>query len=221
MINVQMFHNGVWHDAILIYMWYVPVANAHLFSVKAAAQNGYSTTLNEKEIFIRRGDGTSVPWNKIVHNLYVHVLAIRLCIPRHAAEVHLATQALQVWRERLGHQNKRHVMKVLKQLGINVEAKKEFCDGCDLKKAHRQSFRTRTSRPSLVGEQINEDMCVCVCANDRNISGRCLLLRCFKDDYSKYRRVFFITTQSVGEGVPTEVSERSKDCWTRHKSSAV
>jgi len=31
---------------------YVPDASVHLFSVKAAAPNGYSTTLNEKEIVI-------------------------------------------------------------------------------------------------------------------------------------------------------------------------
>jgi len=36
-------------------------------------------------------------------------------------------------------------IKVLKQHGINVEANKEFCDGCALGKAHRQSFRTQTS----------------------------------------------------------------------------
>jgi len=33
-INVQMFRNGAWHDAILKGVWYVPHTNAHLFSVK-------------------------------------------------------------------------------------------------------------------------------------------------------------------------------------------
>jgi len=156
-------------------MWYVPDANTCLFSVKAATQNGYSTTLNEKEIFIRRGDGTSILSNKLIIDLYIHVLAIRVCIPRHAAEVHLAMQALQVWHEGLGHQNKRHVMKVPKQLGINVAPNEEFCDGCALQKAHQQSFGTRTSRPSIVGEQINGD--VCVWTIDRNTSGWCPILR--------------------------------------------
>jgi len=50
-------------------------------------------------------------------------------------------------------------MKVLKQRGINVEANKEFCDGCALGKAHRRSLGTRTNRPSTVGEQINADVC--------------------------------------------------------------
>jgi hypothetical protein len=42
---------------------------------------------------------------------------------------------------------------------INVEANKQFCDGCALGKAHRQSFGTRTSQPSIIGEQINADVC--------------------------------------------------------------
>jgi len=101
--------------------------------------------LNEKEVVIRRGDGTVAASRKLVNDRCI--LEIWVCVPQHAGEVHLATQAetLQVWHERLGHQNKRHVMKVLKQHGINLEANKEFCDGCALGKAHRQNFGTRTS----------------------------------------------------------------------------
>ena len=126
MINVQMFHNGIWHDAMLKNIWYVPDASAHLFSIKAAAQNGYSTTLNEKEVVIHRGDGTVAASGTLINDLYA--LALRVCIPQHTAEVHLATQAetLRVWHECVGHQNKRHVMKVLKPHGINVKAKKNF-----------------------------------------------------------------------------------------------
>jgi len=146
MINVHMFNNGMLHDAILKNVSYVPDANAHLLSVKAATQNGYSITLNEKEVVIRGGDGTVAASGKLVNDL--HVLAIRVCIPRHTADVQLATQVetLQVWHEHLGHQNKHHVMKVLKQHDISVEANKEFCEGCALGKAHRQSIGTRTSR---------------------------------------------------------------------------
>jgi len=84
MINVQMFHNGMWHDAILKNVWYVPDAGV-------ATQNSYSTTLNEKEVVIHRGDGTVAASGKLINDLYV--LAIQVCIPRHPAEVHLATHA--------------------------------------------------------------------------------------------------------------------------------
>ena len=83
-------HNGMWHDATLKNIWYVPDASAHLFSVKASTQHSYSTTLNEKEVVIRRGDGTAAALGKLVNNIYI--LAIRVGIPWHTAEVHLATQ---------------------------------------------------------------------------------------------------------------------------------
>jgi hypothetical protein len=78
-----MFHNGMSHNAILKNVWYVPNASAHLFSVKAAALNGYSTTLNEKGVVIRGGDGTVAASGKLINDLYV--LAIRVCIPQHTA----------------------------------------------------------------------------------------------------------------------------------------
>ena len=123
------------------------------------------------------------------------VLAIRVCIPRHDAQVHLATKVekLQVWHERLGHQNKQRVMQVLKQHGINMEGNKYFCDGCALEKAQHKRFGTRTSRPSVVVEQINAD----VCGPMRETSvGGVRYYVCSPDDYSKYRRVLFIATKS-------------------------
>jgi hypothetical protein len=89
MTYVHMFHNGVFHDTILKDILYVPDASAHLFPIKAAAQNSYSTTMNEKKIVNRRGDGTTAASGKLVNDLYVFV--IQVCIPQHAAQVHLAT----------------------------------------------------------------------------------------------------------------------------------
>jgi len=43
------------------------------------------------EIVIRIGDETIAAWRKLVNDLYV--LVVWVCIPRHAAEVHLAMQA--------------------------------------------------------------------------------------------------------------------------------
>jgi hypothetical protein len=76
-------------------IWYVPDASAHLlvFSVKAAAQNGNSTTLNEKEIVICRGDGTIAASVKLVNDLCV--LVIRVCI-RHASG-NFASMAWASW----------------------------------------------------------------------------------------------------------------------------
>jgi hypothetical protein len=76
MIKVQMFHNGMWHGAVLKKVWYVPDASAHLFSVKAVAQNSYSTTLNKQGVVNRSGDGTVTASSKFIKDLYI--LAIRV-----------------------------------------------------------------------------------------------------------------------------------------------
>jgi len=84
-------------------------------------------------------------------------------------------------------------MKVLKQHGINVEANKEFSDSCALGKARQQSSGTQKSRPSVVGKQINADVCGPMV--ESSVDGA-RYYACFKDDYSKFHRVFFITTKS-------------------------
>jgi hypothetical protein len=69
----------------------VPDARTHLFSVKAAAQNGYSTTLNKKGVVIRRSDGTVAASGNLRNDMYT--LALRVCVPQHTVGVHLAKQA--------------------------------------------------------------------------------------------------------------------------------
>jgi len=121
MINIHMFHNGMWYDATLKNVWYVLDASAHLFSIEAGAQNGYSTTLNEKEVVICGGDGNVAALGKLITSIYWQFG----CVFHNTLQrVHRAKQAetLEVWHER-GHQNKRHVMKVLKQHRIKKKWK--------------------------------------------------------------------------------------------------
>jgi hypothetical protein len=187
-----MFYNGIWHDAILKTVWYVPDASARLSFVKAAAQNGYSTTLNEKGVVICRNKGTVAASGNLRNDMYA--LALQVYVPQHTAGARLVTQAktVQEWHERLGHLNKHHVMKVLKQHDIDVKADKEFCDWCALGKAHRQSFGTWTTRPNIVGKQINADVCGPMTETS---GGGARYYVCFKDNYSKFRRVFFTTAK--------------------------
>ena len=63
-----------------------------------------------------------------------YVMKMRDISPDHPAQVNMATSAdeRQLWHERFGHQDKRHVRECLKDRGIDVDykSKKEFCDGC-------------------------------------------------------------------------------------------
>ena len=68
-------------------------------------------------------------WTTDAYALDMHVV-----VPREPAEVKIATasEALQLGHERLGHQDERHVRKVLERMEINMSMAETrgFCDGC-------------------------------------------------------------------------------------------
>lgn len=68
------------------------------------------------------------------------------------------TDLLQMFHERLVHQNKRHVKEILKHMNISViDANKSFCDGCALGKMHRLFFGIHPSQSENVGELIHAE----------------------------------------------------------------
>lgn len=70
---------------------------------------------------------------------------MRVLVPEEAVEVHIASikSTLQLWHERLGHQARNHVKKILQSKGIVVIVDNEFCEGCVLGKHAKASFRER------------------------------------------------------------------------------
>lgn len=81
--------------------------------------------------------------------------------PPSPVEVNTVTQEdlLELYHERYGHQNKRHVKKIIqKNLTINVKADSERCEGCVYGKAHRLRFGTR-KRVTKQGMLIHTDVC--------------------------------------------------------------
>ncbi|KRY87936.1 Retrovirus-related Pol polyprotein from transposon TNT 1-94 [Trichinella pseudospiralis] len=116
---------------------------------------------------------------------------MRVCIPEKPAYVHVSTAnaSLQLWHERLCHQNKRHVQQVLNNHSIKVHAQEQFCTGCVLGKHHRESFQSRKYRPRAPGKLIHADLCALMHVTSLGGSKYFLV---FKDDFSRYRRVFFL-----------------------------
>lgn len=125
----------------------------------------------------------------------LYALQMKVRKPENVPEVYIATQEenIQVWHERLCHQNKKHVSEVLSKHGIQVNAKEEFCDGCMFGKQHRKSFGSRSNRPTKPGELIHAD--VCGPMEEKSVGGSRYFVS-FKDDFSKFRRVFFISMKS-------------------------
>ena len=66
---------------------------------------------------------------------------------------------LQLFHERMAHQNKHHIKKLIqREFGIKVQVDNETCEGCIYGKAHRLKFGTRV-RATAPGELIYCDVC--------------------------------------------------------------
>ncbi|KMQ86059.1 retrovirus-related pol polyprotein from transposon tnt 1-94 [Lasius niger] len=192
-INVEMKIKGIWYRNHLLDVWYVPKIGRNLFSISQNINRGFSFKADRRGcIFIKDGKVRLVG-RKTSNNLYA--LQMRVIVPEEAVEVHVASteSTLQLWHERLGHQAKSHVRKILQSKGIEVTVDSEFCEGCVLGKHARASFRERLERSTQPGGIIHAD--VCGPMQEQSIGGSRYFV-CFKDDFSKYRRVFFLKEKS-------------------------
>lgn len=193
-VDIEVFINGRWSSAVLNDVWYVPDARHQLFSVRKAAEQGNDITFDNKGVIVRH-KGQIAATGKLRGPIYI--MNIRVKSPKSQVEVYLATpeEFLQGWHERLGHQDKRHIRNVLSRFGIAVKCSDtaSFCDGCVLGKSHRKPFRSRDERPVTVGEVIHADVNGPMSVNSIN-GFRYYVV--FKDDYSRFVRIFFMKNKS-------------------------
>jgi transposase InsO family protein len=203
---------GQWQTVRLTDVWYVPKIRRNLLSITATQDR------NENSSFV----STSRMCHLTVNDKVVAVgtrsqrgglfkLIAKTVIPQNSdAEVNVVSNesTLQLYHERLGHQNKRHVRMVIKrELNIDVDIDSELCDGCVYGKMHRLKFGTRV-RATKSGELIHADVCGPFCSSFSNY--RYFVL--FKDDYSGYRFVYFLKAKS-------EVSEKLEQMLAEAKAT--
>lgn len=188
-INVRMKIGGKWVQNYLENVWYVPEISRNLFSIGQAMEKGFVFEANRRVCVFKKDGIVRLIGNRNTKGLFV--LEMCVCLPNYVAQVYSATAAetVQLWHERLCHQNKKHVQNFLKSRGVDVEITEEFCDGCMFGKQHRASFTLRSNRANKPGELIHADLCGPM---QENSVGGAKFFICFKDDYSKFRRVFFI-----------------------------
>lgn len=178
---------GKWQQNHLTDVWFVPKISRNLFSISQNVEKGFKFMADESGCQFKKNGETKMIGRKTERELYV--LNMRVKIPDVAAEVYIAStyDTLQLWHERLCHQNKTHVREILKKQGIEVKIDEEFCDRCVYGKQHRESFNHRKNRPINPGGIINAD--VCGPMQEESIGGSRYFV-CCKDDFSKFRRFF-------------------------------
>lgn len=176
-------------------VWYVPSIQKNLFSVLSAQDkldnSLFMSTTTECKLW-QHGKVLIIGERQKEGGLFkLNVKSIR---PKSPIEINYISQEdqLQLYHERLAHQSKAHVKKVMeRELGIKLKLDREICEGCMYGKAHKLKFGTR-ERAKEPGELIHGD----VCGPFINSLSKNKYFVLFKDDFSKFRYVYFLRAKS-------------------------
>jgi Reverse transcriptase (RNA-dependent DNA polymerase)/gag-polypeptide of LTR copia-type/Zinc knuckle len=204
-INVKMRVDDTWNPAFLTDVWYVPELRVNLFSLIVTEMKGYRISAENSRIqLIRDGVvvGTGFRDGKSLYKMNMRVVK-----PDEPAAVYLVNavtpkiEKMQFWHERFCHQNKKYVKDFFQREGVNLPLDDYFCEACAFGKSHRLPFYSRSCRATKPGEIIHAD--VCGPMEESSLRGMRYYV-CFKDDFSRYRRVYFLVLKS-------EVVEKLKE----------
>ncbi|UYV63705.1 hypothetical protein LAZ67_2005372 [Cordylochernes scorpioides] len=197
-ITIETCVKGKWQTHYLTDVWYVPNFSRNVMSLQSTLDKGFEMKMDKKgcKLFKTTTGEVIVEGKRLPGGLYG--MLITSIKPENAAKVNLAktqnVNMLQLWHERFGHQNKRHVQKWLKEQGIDAVMDNEPCEAFIYGKQHRLRFGSREQYASTQpGNLIHVD----VCGPMQEVSkGGMRYFVCFKDDFTKYRSVYFLKEKS-------------------------
>lgn len=140
-IDILAFDGSQWKRKYLAEVLYVPKLKCNLFSLSSALDKGLKLSSDNQRCVLRRG-GSIVAVRDRQENLYL--MRFRPFLPD-CEENKLVcarvekSESLNVWHQKLVHQNIVHVRKMLSKWGVKVEDESEwFCEGCTLGKMSRK-----------------------------------------------------------------------------------
>lgn len=190
-ILVKIFDGINWSNGVLKDVLFVPQIETNLFSQNHALDEGLIVEGNSKEVkFKRTTDNNTVVLGQRHGNLTI------ICIKVLVAEAKLATKensSIQLWHEKLAHQNIEQIRNILKINNIKFTDDSFECDACVFGKQHRSSFQARETLSSKCGQLIHADVCGPMQVESIGGSRYFLIL---KDDFSHFRFVFFMKYKS-------------------------
>lgn len=196
-IAIKMLVHGRWKSSIMENVLYAPESSRNLFSVSQALDHGSKFKMTKDKCEFVKPKGV-VAVGIRCGNLFKLLCKVTVTEVNSVTFPIAETQvnevnSLQLWHERLGHLNKQHVKKLLNSLGIKVKPEDEFCEACVMGKQHRLPFQSRQQRAKYVGHLIHTDVCGPM---EETSMGGSRYFVCFTDDYSKYRKVYFLKHKS-------------------------
>ena len=188
--------DGKWVACTMNDVLYVPRMKRNLFSDRSVARRGIDfSILREGKNYMFLQNQKIIARGSVIGNLYkvdMRVIIPSVCNLSNRAESNADT--LQLWHERLCHQNIRHVKEFLKNSNIKVvEDSNVFCEGCAYGKHHRSSFHEKTKRATKPREIIYTDVCGPM---EVESLGKKLYFLAFKVDFSKFTKIYFLRHKS-------------------------
>ena len=174
------------YETLLTDVWYVPDLCRNLFSVSQAVKKGYTFTIERNICRLVLNGKVKLCGSVTSSGLY------KLHMKLNRQSEALLVQPMKLWHERLCHQNVKHVKEVLLRHSIKAtnSSEEDLCYGCVHGKHQRKKFTSKTplQRASTPG-YVHADLCGPM---QKTSLGGARYMLVFKDDFSSYRRVFFL-----------------------------
>lgn len=191
-VKVEAYAGDHWVQSEIRDVLFVPDLKFNLFSVGAVLRRGFEAKWSEEKcVFIKENEVRAVGLQQ--GKLY----RMQFREPMDLAAVGFGTEkmgSLQVWHEKLAHQNVEQVKYILRERQMVVPSPNEFfCGPCVEGKHKRESFPLSKTKTTETCEIIHADICGPM---ETQSLGNAKYFLLIVDDFSKYRYVYFLKHKS-------------------------
>lgn len=191
-VYIQAYNGKIWQKKTLSNVYYVPDLHVNLFSAGATIDKGYTVFMNKKVCRVMDDDEILIEGVR-KERLYHMNLKVMSISKTESAYLTCKKESIQLWHQRLSHQNVMHVKDFLRANGINFSDDDFFCEACAYGKQHRLSFSASETKTERCGEMVHSDV-----SGKMPVPsvGRSRYFVLFRDDFSRYRTVYFMKHKS-------------------------
>lgn len=195
-VTIRKLIDGVWRDARIEDVLYVPKLRKNLFSVGVCTNKGLEVRFCGNNVNVMRNNKVIASGAKQGNDIYR--MFFKVVEPGNNVQANVSSTNLSVWHERLGHVGHRAIRELVKKglvNGVTLTDKSDiFCEPCKFGKSHRLPFKKKVDKvPTVPGEVIHTDVSGRMSVESLN-QNRYFLT--FKDDATSYRHVYFIRHKS-------------------------
>lgn len=187
-VALEVWNGNKWIHTTIDNVLHVPELKMNLLSVNRVTSRGYVLITNQNNCKFYNKNNEIVAIAQRSGNMYV--LDCRFytdCLVNAAKVTH---GDMNSWHERLAHQNIHYVKDILKKNNVSFhELDSKKCESCLKGKIHRLPYPVSDNVSTRTCEIIHADTCGPM--EETSVGGSKYFV-VFKDDYSKYRIVYFV-----------------------------